>query len=110
MPSENFNMDELTEERRKALAASIRTISVDELNTLGREIFPNFDHPWHTAFFDFLAENSGATFHHATAEDGIHVIYCGAKDKGIWFIPGRGKGPLQTKGLAIMKELAAGAA
>ena len=109
MPSENLNMDELTEDRRKALAASIHTISVEELKTLGEGLFPNFDHPWRTTFFDFIKENSGATFHHATTHDSVHIIYCGAKDKGMWFLPGSGKGPLQAKGLAIMKQLAAGA-
>jgi hypothetical protein len=61
------------------------------------------------AFYEFLAENPGATFHHATTHDRVHVIYCGAGNKGMWFLPGSGMGPLETKGLAIMKQLAAGA-
>jgi hypothetical protein len=109
MPSENLNMDEITEERRKAFAASIRTISIEELKTLGEGLFPFHDHPWRTTFFNFITENSGATFHHATTLDRIHIIYCGAKDIGMWFMPGSGMGPLQAKGLEIMKQLAAGA-
>ena len=109
MPSENLNMDELTEERRKALAASIHTISIEELKALGDGLFPSFDHPWREKFFGFITEHSGATFHHATTHDRVHIIYCGAKDKGMWFLPGSGMGPLQAKGLGIMKQLAAGA-
>lgn len=109
MPSDNFNMDEITKERRAAIEQSIRTISVDELKALGEGLFPFLDHPWRAKFFDFLSENAGATFHHATTNDRIHIIYCGAQDKGMWFIPGSGMGPLQAKGLAIMKQLASGA-
>ena len=45
MPSENLNMEEVTQERRKSIAASIRPIAMDELKTLGNDLFPTFDHP-----------------------------------------------------------------
>lgn len=105
---ENLNMDDLTGERRKALAESIRTITVEELKALGDGIFPSFDHPWRETFFNFITENSGATFHHATTHDHVHVIYCGVQDKGMWFLPGSGMGPLQAKGLKVLKEIVAG--
>jgi hypothetical protein len=108
MPSENLNMDELTEERRKALAETIRTISVEELKALGEGLFPYHDHPWREKFFGFITENASATFHHATTNDRIHIIYCHAKDKGMWFLPGSGMGPLQANGLKIMKEIVEG--
>lgn len=108
MDTENFNTQELTEERRKGVAKSIRTIGVDELKTLGEQLFPFVDHPWRTAFFDFIAENPGATFHHATTSDGIQIIYCHAKQKGIWFIPEVGKGPMRPTGLAILKQIVEG--
>ena len=79
------------------------------MKTLGEKLFPSFDHPWRETFFNFITENSGAIFHHATTHDRIHIIYCGAKDKGMWFMPGSGMGPLQAKGLEIMQKLAAGA-
>lgn len=109
MQPENLNMEEITEERRKALAASIHKVSIEELKALGEGLFPFIDHPWREKFFNFIAENADATFHHATTPDRIHFIYCDAQDKGMWFLPGSGMGPLQAKGLAIMKELAAGA-
>ena len=109
MPIDNLNMDEVTEERRKALAASIRSISIEELKTLGAELFPTMDHPWRETYFDFLKENAGASFYHATTLDHVHFIYCAEKDKGLWFLPDSGKGPLGPRGLAIMKDLAAGA-
>ena len=72
---------------------------------LGEGLFPFIDHPWREKFFNFLTENSDAPFHHATTHDGVHIIYCHAKERGIWFLPGSGMGPLQPKGLKILKEI-----
>jgi hypothetical protein len=108
MLSENLNMDELTEERRKAMATSTRTISAEELKALGEQLFPLIDHPWREKFFGFIAENSGATFHHATTHDGVQLVYCHAKDKGMWFLPGTGMGPMQPTGLKAMKQIVEG--
>jgi hypothetical protein len=83
-------MEELTEERRKAIAKSIRPISIEELKTLGEQLFPLIDHPWREKFFGFIAANPGATFHHAIAHDGVQIIYCHAQEKGMWFLPGTG--------------------
>jgi hypothetical protein len=71
---------------------SIRTISVEELNALGERLFPTADHPWREKFFGFLTDNPGATFHHATTHDRVQIVYCHAKDKGMWFMPGIGMG------------------
>lgn len=101
-------MDDITEVRRIAIADSIHTIGVEELKALGEGLFPSIDHPWREKFFGFITENAGAAFYHATTNDRIHVIYCPAKDTGMWFQPGSGMGPLQQKGLKIMKEIAEG--
>ena len=90
------------------MAASIRTISIEELKALGERLFPFAGDPWREKFFAFLDENPGATFHHATAHDGVQVVYCPAKDKGIWFMPGIGMGPMQPKGRAILKQIVEG--
>ena len=105
MPSNS--MDDLTEERRKAIAETIHPISVDELKTLGEGLFPYVDHPWRSTYFNFIQENAASTFHHATTSDGIHFIYCASQGKGMWFMPGSGVGPLQAKGLAILKDIVA---
>jgi len=56
-------------------------------------------------FFNFLTENASASFYYATTDDRIHFIYCHTKEKGLWFMPGSGMGPLQAKGLKILKEV-----
>jgi hypothetical protein len=105
---DNQSMDEITEARRKSIAETIKTISVEELKGLGEGLFPYHDHPWRAKFFDFIAENSAATFHHAVTHDRVHIIYCQGQDKGMWFTPGSGMGPLQAKGLKILKEIVEG--
>lgn len=105
MPSDSLNMDELTDNRRKALAETIHTLTLEQLKTLGEGLFPYLDHPWRAKFLGFIDENPGATFHHATTDDGVHIVYCREKEKGIWFIPGSGMGPLQAKGLKILNEI-----
>jgi hypothetical protein len=108
MPFEKFDLENLDKERRKAIAKSVRTISVEELKKIGEEIFPSADDPWRDAFFRFIAENSGTTFHYAVTSDGVHIVYCRDRDKGMWFLPGTGKGPLQAKGRKIMTEIIQG--
>ena len=105
MEPENFNMDEITETRRKAIAGSIRIIGIDEMKKLGESLFPFLDHPWREKFFRFITENSSATFRHATTDDGIQFLYCHTHDKGIWFVPGSGTGLMQPAGLKILKEI-----
>jgi len=108
MSLDNLNMEELTDERRKAITESIDTVSVEKLKELGEELFPYHDHPWRETYYNFLAENAGATFYHATTQDRVHIVYCHAKEKGMWFIPGSGMGPLQEKGLKILKKIVEG--
>ncbi len=108
MPFEKFDLENLDMERRKAIAKSIRTISVEELKKLGGELFRYADDPWRETFFRFIAENAGATFHHGVTSDGVNIIYCRDKDKGMWFLPGSGMGPLQATGRQIMKDIIAG--
>ena len=105
MALEKFDLENLDKERRKAVANSIRTMSVEELKALGNEIFRYADDPWREKFFGFIAENPGATFHHATTHDHVQIIYCHAKDKGMWFLPGTGMGPMQLNGLGILKQI-----
>src|SRR5437868_7023576 len=100
---EQFDFENLSKERRKAIAQSIRTIDVAELKKLGNELFRFVDDPWREAFFGFIAENKNATFHHAVTNDGVHLLYCRDEDRGIWFLPGSGKGLLMERGRNAMK-------
>src|SRR6266568_4791497 len=105
MPFEKFeDIGAIDKERRKAIAKSIRIISVEELGKLGEEMFDEPDRPWRQAFLSLIAENPGATFYHASAGEGVIFLYCRDKDKGLWYLPGSGIGPLSVGGRQIMKE------
>ena len=54
MAFEKFDLENLDKERRKAVANSIRTMSVEELKALGNEIFRYADDPWREKFFASL--------------------------------------------------------
>jgi len=105
MPFEKFeDVEAIDNERRKAIAKSIRIISVEELKKLGEEIFDSPDRPWRQTFLSLIAENPGGTFYHASAGEGVIFLYCRDNDKGLWYLPGSGIGPLSVGGRQIMKE------
>ena len=105
MLPENLNIAEITEARRKAIQKTIRPIADDELKTVEDELFPYHDDPWRERFSEFVKANANSSFYHATTHDRVHIIYCHTKEKGIWYLPGSGLGPLQEKGLKIMKKI-----
>ena len=104
MPFDKIDIESITEERRKSVAKSIRTISVEELKKLGDQVFHDPDDPGREVFFRFVAEHSHTTIHHAIASDGVNMLYCRDEDKGIWFFPGVGKGILSPAGRQMMRE------
>jgi hypothetical protein len=110
MPFEKFeDAETIDNERRKGIAKSIRIISVEELKKLGEEIFDSPDRPWRQTFLSLIAEHPGATFYHASAGEGVIFLYARDEDKGLWYLPGSGIGPLSVAGRQLMKEaIAAG--
>jgi hypothetical protein len=110
MPFEKFeDAGAIDNERRQAITKSIRIISVEELKKLGEEIFDSPDRPWRQTFLRLIEENPGGTFHHADAGEGVIFLYCRDVDKGLWYLPGSGLGPLSEAGQQMMKEaIAAG--
>jgi hypothetical protein len=108
MPSDYLDIQSRDEARRKGVEETIDTIDVEQMKALGESLFPSMEHPWRERFFQFISENTGATFYHATTNDRIHVLYCPSKNTGMWFLPGSGMGPLQPKGLKVLKEIVEG--
>lgn len=110
MPFEKFeDAQAIDKDRRQAIAKSIRIITVEELRKLGEEMFHDPDRPWRQMFLEFIAEHRGATFHHASAGEGVVVVYSRDGDKGLWYLPGSGLGPLSEDGRQLMKEAIAAA-
>jgi hypothetical protein len=105
MPFEKFeDAEAIDNDRRKAILKSIRIISLEELKKLGGEIFDEPDRPWRQTFLSLVAENPGATFYHASAGEGVIFVYTRDQDKGLWYLPGSGLGPLSEGGRQLMKK------
>src|SRR4029453_3499071 len=110
MPFEKFHdIEAINTERRKAIAKSIRVISVEELKKLGEEMFDDPDRPGREEFLQFIVEHPGATFYHASAGEGVIFVYSRDGDKGLWYLPGSGLGPLSEGGRRLMTEAIAAA-
>jgi hypothetical protein len=67
-------------------------------------MFDSPDRPWRDAFLQFIAKHPGATFYHASAGEGVIFVYSRDGDKGLWYLPGSGLGPLSEGGRQLMKE------
>ena len=98
------DVEAIDNERREAIAKSIRIISVEELKKLGEEIFDSPDRPWRETFLSVVTENPGGTFYHASAGEGVIVLYSPDDDKGLWYLPGSGIGPLSESGRQLMRK------
>src|ERR1044072_2868849 len=99
MPFDKFtDIDNIAEDRRKAVAKSVRIIDVAELKKLAEEIFHFGDDPRKQKLLQFIAEHPRATFYHADAGEGVIFLYLRDQDKGLWCLPGSGMGPLSPKG------------
>jgi hypothetical protein len=105
MQPEHMDLETLVKERREAVNASLKQLSVEEIKTLGETLFSDPTHPWAEPFQHFLQENSGCIFYHAKTDEQIEVVYCRSKEKGIWFRQGVGVGILQPKALDILREI-----
>ena len=93
------------EGRCRALEESLHTISAAELKGLTDELFPSADHPWFELFMNVIEDPASGTLYHGMADDHVHVLYCPAKEIGMWFIPGSGKGPLQPEHLKFIRAI-----
>ena len=104
MPFDKIDIDSINEERRKSIVKSIRPVSVEEAKKIGNEVFHDADDPWRETFFQFIQDHSHAAIYHATSTDGVHFLYSREEDRGIWFLPGSGKGKLSANGRQMMNE------
>ena len=106
MELDNLALESVMDARRKAVQTSIRQISTEELNSLVTEIlFEDPAHPWCEIFRQFIKDNASAVFYQASTTEHIQLVYCRARELGIWFIPGAGVGLLGTRELNAMKEI-----
>jgi hypothetical protein len=97
--------DQTMENRRVSILKTIRPITHDELKRLGELRFPIVTDPWYTRFNEFIDKNATATFYRADSPEGAEVIYCRDTGQGVWFLPDKGMGIIQPRGLQMLAEI-----
>ncbi len=105
MNPEYPSQEVITESRRQSISKSIRTISIEELKALGERLFPSASDTWRDKYFGLLAENPRETFYYAKTSDHFEVVYCHAKNKGVWYQKDFGRGPIPPDSLELLKQI-----
>lgn len=97
--------DQTLENRKYKIKKTIRPATLAELKQLGEKLFPVVTDPWCVRYNDFLTEHPQAKFYLADTPEEAIIVYCREPSKGVWFIPGKGMGKLQSQGLQAMAEI-----
>jgi hypothetical protein len=105
MSYDNEWLEEILAARHKSIEETARPATLEEVKQLGSERFPAATDPWAESYQTFLVEHPRGNFYLARTSDGADVVYCRDAEKGIWFLPGKGMGILQPKGLRLMAEI-----
>lgn len=95
--------DQTWENRRLMIKKTIHPVTLAELKERGEKRFPIVTDPWCGRYNEFLETYSDAKFHRADIPEHAEIIYCHDAGKGVWFLPGKGMGIIQSKGLEILK-------
>lgn len=100
--------DNTMENRRLAVRKTIRPATIEELRELGAKRFPLATDPWCERFGEFLKQHESAKYFRAETPEGAEIVYCKDTGQGVWFLPGKGMGIIQPKGLQMLAEIVAG--
>jgi hypothetical protein len=105
MPFDKFvDMETLSEERRRAVQESLKSMSVAELREVVKELSGFEGDPWQENFVSVIEAHPEASFYRAVTQEGAIILYCPGEDTGVWFLPGSGMGPLPEQAKRHMKE------
>jgi hypothetical protein len=105
MSYDNDWPDNTMENRRMAVRKTIRPATLEELRELGEKRFPLATDPWCERYNEFLKQQASAKFYRAETPEGAEIVYCKDTGQGIWFLPGRGMGIIQPRGLQLLAEI-----
>ena len=84
---------------------TIRPATLEELQELGAKRFPLATDPWCDRYNEFLKQQASAKFYRAETPEGAEIVYCKDTGQGVWFLPGRGMGIIQPRGLQLLAEI-----
>jgi hypothetical protein len=97
--------DDTMENRCAVVRETIRPATLEELKQLGEKRFPIATDPWCERFNAFLSGHANGKFYLAKTPEGAEIVYCRDAGQGVWFLPGKGMGIIQPKGLQVLAEI-----
>jgi Fe-S-cluster formation regulator IscX/YfhJ len=105
MPFDKFiDMDNVSEERRKAIQESMQSMPVAELRKVVKELSEFEGDPSQEKLLEVIETHPEESFYRAVTQEGAVILYCPGEDTGVWFLPGSGMGPLPEEAKRHMKE------
>ena len=99
------DLETLNEERRRAVQESLRSMTLEEVHKLIKEVLSDFEgDPWQENFLRAIEAHPQGSFYRAAVPDGVILLYCADEDIGIMVLPGSGMGPLPKEAKSDMKQ------
>jgi hypothetical protein len=99
------DLETLNKERRRAVQESVRTMTLEEVHKLFKEVLSDFEgDPWQENFLRAIEAHPQGSFYRAVVPEGVILLYCADEDIGIMVLPGSGMGPLPEEAKRHMKE------
>lgn len=105
MSYDNEWLHQTLEARKQSVKETIHRVTVEELHALGSARFSSATDPWAEHYQAFLDEHPRGEYYLAKTHEGAEVVYCHDAGKAVWFLEGRGCGPVQARGLALLSEI-----
>ncbi len=107
MSYDNEWLEQTLQNRAKSVRETIRPTTLEELQALGSARFPSATDPWAENYRNFLAEHPKDRYYLAKTHEGAEIVYCRDAGRAVWFLPGKGMGLVQARGLKILAEAVA---
>ena len=84
-PVEPETFSETLHRREAAARKTLRKASVEELQRLVVELFPDTEHPWFASFSQFIEEHRSEPAYRGETSDGYAFVYYPRSNRGIWY-------------------------
>jgi hypothetical protein len=99
-----IDMENVSEEGRRAIQESMQSMPVAELRKVVKELSEFEGDPWQQKLLAVIETHPEESFYRAVTQEGAIILYCPRENIGVWFLPGSGMGPLPEEATRQMKE------
>ena len=84
-PVEPETFSETLHLREVSARKTLRKASVEELQGLVFELFPDREHPWFASFLRFIEQHRSEAAYRGETSDGYAFVYYPRSNRGIWY-------------------------